>query len=361
MNTFFKTVRIILFCSTISILMLSCKQENSELLTIFVDTDAESPLALSEITSSLDSVKLELTDQSLIKRPLRIVCTNEYILVVESKSMMLFSRNGKFIRQIGTIGQGPGEFTGIWDATINTNNNHICVIARDQKRLCYDFEGNLIKEYKSESSAPINSLHFVNNKLLLLCEKPVKQNEIRKNETYLYKLDPDLKDKDTIFIRSIDHKGIWLHPYKDFITNDGEKTYLYYSDISKNRFLIDTLLQLKNNKTVANLHLDFKNRGLNPNGEKEIYIFNIYRNSRYVFAIYNATSKNQDYCFCHDTKTRISYNMKDGYKDDLCTGENVKIRPLNSDTNHFYFLHTQMSDTDLEEPNPTLYIGRLKE
>ena len=52
--------------------------------------------------------------------------------------------------------------------------------------------------------------------------------------------------------------------------------------------------------------------------------------------------------------------MKDGYKDDIYTGENVKIRPLNSDANQFYFLHTEISDTDLEEPNPTLYIGRLK-
>ena len=190
--------------------------------------------------------------------------------------------------------------------------------------------------------------------------KACQKNGIRKNETYLYTLTPNLKNKDSIFIRSIDYKGIWLHPYKDFITNDEEKTYLYYSDITKNCFLIDTLLQLRNNKVVTNLHMDFKNKGLSPNGEKEIYIFNIYRNSRYVFAFYNATSKNQDYYFCHDTKTGKSYNMKDGYKDDIYTGENVKIRPLNSDANQFYFLHTEISDTDLEEPNPTLYIGRLK-
>ena len=357
MNTIFKTFKIILYCM-ISILMLCCKNEKSGLLTIYVDTDAETPLALSEITSSLDSVKLELTDKSLIKNPFRIVCTDDYILVVETKAMMLFDRSGKFIRQIGSIGQGPGEFTGIWDATIDTKENKISLITHGLKRMCYDFNGNLLTEYQSVSSAPINNLYFVNNRLLLLCETPVKQNDIRKNETYLYTLTSDLKDIDTIFIRSIDHKGIWLHPYKDFITHDGEKTYLYYSDISKNCFLIDTLFQLNNKDVVANLHMDFKNKGLSPNGEKEINIFTIYRNSRYVFAFYNA--KNQYYYFCHDTKTGKSYNMKDGYKDDIYTGEKVKIRPLNSDVNQFYFLHTEIDDTTLEEPNPTLYIGRLK-
>ena len=354
-------LKILFTCSVISVLMLCCKTENNDYLTLFVDVDTEASLSLSEITKSLDVVKLELTDSSLISRPRRVICTEKNILVVELKSIMLFDKTGKFIRQIGSIGQGPGEFTGIWDATIDAKNGHIYVIARSLKRICYDFEGNLLKEYSPNSSAPINNIYFVNNELLLLSEVVVAQDGLKRNETYLYTLTPDLQDKDTILIRKINHNGIWIHPYNDYITNDGEHTYLYYSDISKNNFLIDTLFQLKDKKIVANVHMKFKNEGLSMSGEKEIYIYNVYKNSRYVFIQYYYMSKRQDYYYCYDLKTGNSYNMKDGYTDDIYTGENVKIRPLNSDANKFYFLHTKMSDSDIDEPNPTLYIGTLKE
>ena len=54
--------------------------------------------------------------------------------------------------------------------------------------------------------------------------------------------------------------------------------------------------------------------------------------------------------------------MKIGFTDDIHQIEKrINIRPLASDTELFYFLHTHFKKGDLEdEPNPTLYIGRLK-
>jgi hypothetical protein len=53
--------------------------------------------------------------------------------------------------------------------------------------------------------------------------------------------------------------------------------------------------------------------------------------------------------------------MKDGYTDDIHNlPDRVNIRPFDSDSERFYYLHTNMKPDDLEEPNPTLYIGKLK-
>ena len=36
------------------------------------------------------------------------------------------------------------------------------------------------------------------------------------------------------------------------------------------------------------------------------------------------------------------------------------LRPMSNNTKLFYYLHTHIKPDALEEPNPTLYIGKLK-
>ena len=87
----------------------------------------------------------------------------------------------------------------------------------------------------------------------------------------------------------------------------------------------------------------------------------MYRSDRYIFAVYGNLLNNTYHWFCHDTKTGKGYNMENGYTDDINKIDKpVKIRPLISDTEMFYYWHTNMKPDDLEEPNPTLYIGTLK-
>ena len=51
--------------------------------------------------------------------------------------------------------------------------------------------------------------------------------------------------------------------------------------------------------------------------------------------------------------------LADNFLDDIHQIETrVNIRPCN--TENFYYLHTHIKPDDLEEPNPTLYIGKLK-
>ena len=53
--------------------------------------------------------------------------------------------------------------------------------------------------------------------------------------------------------------------------------------------------------------------------------------------------------------------MLDGYTDDINGIEKrVRISPLVTDSEIFYYWHTHMKPEDKEEPNPTLYIIKLK-
>ena len=87
-------------------------------------------------------------------------------------------------------------------------------------------------------------------------------------------------------------------------------------------------------------------------------MFNLYKSFRYVFALYRKNSSLNN--FCYDTKTEKGYNLKNGYTDDIHTNKKVRIRPLDSDANKYYYTDTNVNPDDSEEPNPTLYIGFLK-
>jgi hypothetical protein len=88
----------------------------------------------------------------------------------------------------------------------------------------------------------------------------------------------------------------------------------------------------------------------------------MYKSSRFVFAVFGHVIRNEYYRFCYDTKTGKGFTMKDGYTDDIHNiADRVSIRPLDSDVEKFYYVHTNLDENDsLEEPNPTLYIGTLK-
>ena len=173
---------------------------------------------------------------------------------------------------------------------------------------------------------------------------------------------------DSCHIRDVyfDRVGVYNHPYVDFITYNNPNVSIYCSDLyfdMKNPAEVvqrDTLYRFKENNLFPELRLKFKDDGIS-NGRKYIGIFNIYRSSRYVFAIYFNMSDNNIYQFCYDTKTGKGYNMEKGYTDDINPIEDkILIRPLITDTDVFYYWYTHMNPDDLDEANPTLYIGKLK-
>jgi len=135
------------------------------------------------------------------------------------------------------------------------------------------------------------------------------------------------------------------------------------------KVLRDTLYRLEDNRLVPELKLKFRNDGFDRAGDKIIDLYNIYRSSRYVFAMYEFNPNNKErnterptrYYFCYDTKTGKGFNIKDGYTDDINgIDKPVSIRPLHTDSEIFYYWHTHMKPDDREEPNPTLYIIKLK-
>ena len=101
-------------------------------------------LLLSESAEKLEIVSLEMTDQSMLGEIRRIQVTDHNIWIDHGREFYIyrFSRTGKFLNKIGSIGQGPGEYTTYSTFLVDEDKKEVYIIANTNGVLAYDFEGN---------------------------------------------------------------------------------------------------------------------------------------------------------------------------------------------------------------------------
>jgi hypothetical protein len=97
---------------------------------------------LSNIGKELSYIPLETTPECLIQSIRKILFSDSYIFISEFKRLLQFDKNGKFIRQIGSAGSGPGEYLSIGDFCIDEQKKEIYIIFSSATRLLiYGFDG----------------------------------------------------------------------------------------------------------------------------------------------------------------------------------------------------------------------------
>jgi hypothetical protein len=341
-------------------------------LEIPVDIDQNVSLSLSEIAEEIVTIDLELTDESLINpdRIERVLLCENYMIVAERDKILVFDKDGKFVRSIGRRGQGPGEYTSIRSVALDKKNKRLFV-SGGRKIVCYDLDGNFVRE-SGISDWSVPDMNYINDELLLFADQLNRTDEKGLfNHAAMYRMNNGLQVMDSCTIRRVyfERPAFVTPDHADFVLYNNSTVYLYCIasyvqeyQIPEEVVLRDTLYRFENNQLIPELKLKFRNDGIDGNGNKFIHLANIYRSSRSIFSRYHNLQKDHNhFLFCYDTKTGKGYNMQDGYTDDIHQIEGrVNIRPFNSDTEMFYYLHTPIDPDDLEEPNPTLYIGKLK-
>ena len=102
---------------------------------------------LSTLGSQLEYILLETDSVCLIKSVSNAFVSDSFIYVSDGSRVLLFTRNGKFLKQIGAAGRGPGEYSRIADFIIDKNNREIYVLS-SRIVLIYDFNGQFKRDFK---------------------------------------------------------------------------------------------------------------------------------------------------------------------------------------------------------------------
>ena len=103
-------------------------------------------LPLSSLVESCEMVKLQTTDSALFDYARHTLISDKYICIKSYGNfpVKLFNRNGQFIRNIGAIGRGPGEYSSLGGMQFNQEGNQIYLLPEINARkiIVYDIEGN---------------------------------------------------------------------------------------------------------------------------------------------------------------------------------------------------------------------------
>ena len=107
----------------------------------------------SDLFSSIELIPLETRDECLLDVPgylfsSGVIMNNDLILVSYTSNnddkLYSFDRTGKFLKQIGRRGQGPGEYHSFFSFSFSSDNSSIYLFCANSKILEFDVNGKFI-------------------------------------------------------------------------------------------------------------------------------------------------------------------------------------------------------------------------
>jgi hypothetical protein len=143
----------------IIIAVYGCKEQKYKVTntsyTIDLDSvELEDTIKLSTFFKRVNTIILEDNDYAIIGEIHAIQVFGNYIFVLDrlsAKKLFIFDKTGKYIRQIGSLGQGPGEYLSIYD---------FCVDARKEEIYLLDDYAKRIHKYNFETGKHIKSMRL---------------------------------------------------------------------------------------------------------------------------------------------------------------------------------------------------------
>ena len=138
------------------ITLLGCSSNKQEpisrsgvpVINLSEDVSTVPSLLLSEAAEKLEIVPLEMTDESVLSDITEMQVTDHNIWIDHGREFYIyrFSRTGKFLNRIGSIGQGPGEYVNYLTFLVDEDKKEVYIFSTNNGVLVYDFEGGFKKQ-----------------------------------------------------------------------------------------------------------------------------------------------------------------------------------------------------------------------
>ena len=350
------------FIIVVVVLFSSCRKSVSEIPAILIDISHDSEAYLSEIAEEVDMVKLETTENSLIKEIRDVEILNDHYFIYHDvySEVLMFDLNGQFIKKVGQIGRGPGEYIALTQIVVDNENRRLLINTRGI--MIFDHNGIFVEHIKLEKGSPTSML--VRDKQLYCFHNAFEWLNSGKRESSSFLTTnntTDWKLIDSIYFKS--YTGNFIFPA--FLTISNQNIYLYSSipvEPPETKSDVDTLYVLKNNNAIPYLTAQVVGKGKNGGGVvNKIEMADSYGIITHTVFVKDAEARrsraeySQYYFNSHTTKGK---NATNGFIDDFHSGKNVIITPI-PNTNKFFYYTTDYSDLETV-PNPILYIGTFK-
>ena len=140
-----------ILCLFVLISFLSCQKQEigTPVQTITLDLHVDQQLLLSEIADSIEIISLEQTDESDIAHINRIIPYKDHYYIFQTimfsnGSVLVFDKDGRFVRRIDKKGGGPGEYVDLHDMAIDSYRDELVLMTQPKGVFRYTLEGEYI-------------------------------------------------------------------------------------------------------------------------------------------------------------------------------------------------------------------------
>lgn len=149
----YRTLQGLSLAITIAIALSSCKKEKhseGNVPVIDIATAYKEPkqhLSLSDIVDHIEYVKLETSPECLISDIVKVAFSENFIAVYarSSRIIKIFTKEGRFLNDIGSVGKGPGEYgyqINHQSIIISPNEKYIAFTNYQNKIFLYNIDGS---------------------------------------------------------------------------------------------------------------------------------------------------------------------------------------------------------------------------
>ena len=160
------------------ILIVSCTESKPRLQDVDalyqVNLDSietrDTPFPASSMFKNVRTIILDDDEYAVIGEVNALQVFENYLFImdnIKAEKLFIYNKDGKFVRQIGSQGQGPGEYRYLEDFCLDTQKREIYLLDPSGKVLIYNFDdGKFIKSLNFDvSDANCCYISLLNNKL----------------------------------------------------------------------------------------------------------------------------------------------------------------------------------------------------
>lgn len=327
-----------LYAFAIPLLLLSScykTQENSRSSEkILLDINARKEIKISSLIKKVDYIQLEKTPESIIGGVSRVLFVGDKIYVLDghyTKSLFVFTYDGKYLYKIDKQGNGPGEYGYPMHFDLESDGNIFIGDVQGQKIIEYDPYGNFIREHRI-NIPPDNFIVFESNRFGVGMSNVVK-SETKKGSSYhnfVIVEHGEIKTKLFPIESYLEHHAISSSRYMAVY---GKKIY-FHPPLTTNIYTYD----LENGNSILRYEIDFGTdmpdalffqqnfnsigRAYKQQGYPRYLGFS--QNSEYLNISFNAHGLDYHY-FINEESKEVIGTSKDRFIDDIhCGGLNIK-------------------------------------
>lgn len=288
---------------------------------------------LSEISTKLDYIPLQTTQNSLVGSITKIITCNEKIYIKNaSNEVLCFTNEGHFLYKLNNVGRGPEEYLFITDFDVSSENNSLFILSGGRILIFNNSGSEFIFQKSINLNKPFPSrLSLIPGTTnVLLSIDPVTGTEISLSMIIS-------ENGDTLNLKPNKYKYEKKDKFNRMMPNESlhfffENNVCYKEEFSDTIFAINELsdeifprLVLNSHGQGISPHIRYDTEYAKAHANDFYWVYSLSETDRYVFYTYEHNmSRNR---VVYDKSANIKYKiaLKEALIDDILGGPNLNL------------------------------------